>query len=781
MIRRLDGLKNLAIVGMMVVVPEGGDINEFGRRVYRGLPLTRKFGEELSVEPAVTRAVRQLCEEERLPVERVPIISLSPSISWSLEVNKFGSRIQEVPGVANALVMASDWLESSDEDAVLLVENQEEDSMVCAILVAEHKSALDNARPIYAVIAGAAEAEGPLKSATIAGVINEARRASGVEPETIGLIVTATMRDGVISNEETEGLLEAAGTAQSSTCALGGGQAGLAGVVKTAWCLSRRVIPCTPGWNGPAQMNPWQRSSFYVAAESRAWFVPAGQTRRVAGFNLMEPDGRFTHILFCDAPAFSAQCIEAPKLEALHLFPVAINSARELPKKMNTLQSKLVPGSNLTEAARDTYNQFRLESTVAENVVCLLGSTRDELLREIGFADKGIPTAVEKQSDWQTPLGSFFTPHPLGEEGKVSFVYPGAFNSYPGIGRDLFYLYPNLYKQLTEISEDIGGLLNEQRLYPRSITALTPDDLNAIEAQLSTDPITMLISGSCLAFLYTEVLRKVFEIHPASAFGYSLGEVSMLFASRVWIEADGTSKALRESPLFRTRLTGPQNAVREYWKLPTRSESDPSETLWGNYLLMIGPEKVKEALVDENRVYLTHINTPRQVVIGGDPAGCRRVINKLKCKSIQAPFNYAIHCEPIQSEYEMLTELHSVPVSNQPGMTLYSAATYQPMPINRQMIAKQIAQELCHCLDFPRLIQTAYNDGARIFIELGAGSNCARWVNDTLHGQAHASYSINRKGVDDHTSILRLIARMVSHRVPVNLKVLFQDQRYATI
>jgi PfaB family protein len=522
-------------------------------------------------------------------------------------------------------------------------------------------------------------------------------------------------------------------------------------------------------------VDDWERSSFYVEAESRAWFIPVSQNKRFAGLNLLEPNGSFTHILFSDATVFLAQCIEAPRLEALHLFPVAISSAGELLDRISAMQTKLAPGSNLAEAARDTYSQYLLEARDAKNVVCLLGSTREELLREIGFAAKGIPTAFEKQSDWQTPLGSFYTPNPLGKDGKVSFVYPGAFNSYLGIGRDLFYLYPNLYNQLSGISEDIAGLLNERRLYPRSMTALTSDDLNTIEAQLSTDPITMLISGSCLAFLYTEVLRKVFEIHPSSAFGYSLGEVSMLFASRVWTAADGTSKALRDSPLFHTRLTGPQNAVREYWKLPTCCESDPLETIWGNYLLMIGPERVKEVLADETRVYLTHVNTPRQVVIGGDPAGCRRVINKLKCKSLQAPFNYAIHCEPIQSEYEMLTELHSVPVSNQPGMTLYSAATYQPMPIDRQMIAKQIAQELCHCLDFPRLIQLAYNDGARIFVELGAGSNCARWVNDTLQGQPHAAYSINRKGVDDHSSILRLMARMVSHRVPLNLKVLFQD------
>ena len=249
----------------------------------------------------------------------------------------------------------------------------------------------------------------------------------------------------------------------------------------------------------------------------------------------------------------------------------------------------------------------------------------------------------------------------------------------------------------------------------------------------------------------------------------------MMFASRVWTDADGISKALRESPLFRTRLTGPQNAVRAYWNLPTRSESDPHEAIWVNYLLMTGPEKVKEALPDEPRVYLTHINTPRQVAIGGDPAGCRRVIDRLKCKSLLAPFNYAIHCEPIHSEYDMLTELNSVPVMGQPGMFLYSAATYRPMPIDRQTIAQQIAHELCNCLDFPRLIHLAYNDGARIFVELGAGGNCARWVKDTLQGQPHAAYSINRKGVDDHTSILRLMARMVSQLVPVNLSVLYQD------
>jgi PfaB family protein len=459
----------------------------------------------------------------------------------------------------------------------------------------------------------------------------------------------------------------------------------------------------------------------------------------------------------------------------LRLFPLTAVSVAELLKELTALQAKLAAGSSLAGAAQDTYRQFLSEEPAAEFAACLLGQTPDEVSREIGFAMNGIPAAWEKQADWQTPLGSSFTSRPVGKDGKVSFVYPGAFNSYPGVGRDLFYLFPNLYDTLTEFSGDIGNLLNERLLYPRSLAALTPVDLAAIEAQLTADPITMLVSGSSLAVLYTDILRNVFEIHPTSAFGYSLGEISMMFASRVWTDADGTSQALRESPLFRTRLSGPQNAVREFWKLSPLSGSNPREALWVNYLLMTGPDKVKEVLADESRVFLTHINTPRQVVIGGDPAACRRVIDRLECKSLQAPFDYALHCEAIHSEYDMLTDLNSVPVMGQPGMTLYSAATYKPMPIARKTIARQIAHELCNCLDFPRLIRLAYDDGARIFVELGAGGNCARWVNDTLQDQPHAAYSINRKGVDDHTSILRLLARMVSQHVPVQLRALYQD------
>ncbi len=573
MIRRVDQISNLAIVGLSVALPGGGGIDEFGRLVYRGMPISGQFGGTLTIESAAPKAIREMCAEARQDTGRLAVINLSPMLSRTLRENGIGSHIQEVPEVIPALEAASEWLECSGEDTVLLVEARYEPQIFCAVLIMEQKSARDNSRPIFARIAGAAEADAPLSAAAVSGVMNEVRRSSGVPLEAIELIETATLNIGEICAEEAEGLLGSEGSDKPTSCALGSSLAGLPGLVKTVWCLSGQVIPCTPGWDGPDNVETWQDSPFYLATESRAWFISSSRGHRYAGLNLLATDGRVSHILMSDTHEHLPKRKSATNLEALHLFPIAIHSSGEVPGVLAALLSKITTGSCMADVAQETYQQYLREKSNSQFVASVLGSTPEELIREIGFAAKGIPTAFEKMSDWQTPLGSFFTPKPLGKEGKVCFVYPGAFNSYPGIGRDLFYLFPALYDQLSEISDDIGSLLNEQRLYPRSISALTSDDLTAIEAQLNADPITMLISGSCLAFLYTEVLRNIFDIHPASAFGYSLGEVSMLFASRVWTDADGTSKALRSLPFSGHGLPGLKTPCANTGIFPTGAKA----------------------------------------------------------------------------------------------------------------------------------------------------------------------------------------------------------------
>jgi PfaB family protein len=128
----------------------------------------------------------------------------------------------------------------------------------------------------------------------------------------------------------------------------------------------------------------------------------------------------------------------------------------------------------------------------------------------------------------------------------------------------------------------------------------------------------------------------------------------------------------------------------------------------------------------------------------------------------------------MQSEYPALVEMHRWPIDHQPAVALYSSADFEILPMDSEGIARKMARGLCTMVDFPRLVNKVYDDGARIFVELGAGSNCSKWIDDSLKTKPHSAVSINRRGVSDLTSILRVLGRLCSQRVPLDLSPLYK-------
>ena len=90
---------------------------------------------------------------------------------------------------------------------------------------------------------------------------------------------------------------------------------------------------------------------------------------------------------------------------------------------------------------------------------------------------------------------------------------------------------------------------------------------------------------------------------------------------------------MRASSLFEDRIVGPKVAVREHWGLGSGEEVE-----WAVFLLKAREADVRTALEREPRVYLTLVNQPGEVVIAGDAAGCRRVIDALTCHVLPVPY-----------------------------------------------------------------------------------------------------------------------------------------------
>ncbi|MBE9050272.1 type I polyketide synthase [Nostocales cyanobacterium LEGE 11386] len=659
-----------------------------------------------------------------------------------------------------------------------------------AVVLKLHETATQDSSRIYAVIDALSLVENAksqvnsiptdLNAAAVTQACQQAFVLADIKPTDVNYL--EVIGSGIQSQDESEiqGLLQAYRTSQPKlSCAIGSAKAnightyavsGLISLIKTALCLYRRYIPVVPQWSSPKMPEIWQDSPFYVAAESKPWFLEPGATKRIAAVNGMEVDGSYAHLILSEEPGQKKYSNNYLQQIPYYLFAIAADDRSSLLEQIHALQQTILDCSSLAAAASQTFTAFQKHQK-ATYALAIFARNQDELTREIQRALQGVNVAFETGKDWQTPVGSYFTAKPLGKQSEVAFVYPGSFNSYIGIARNLFRLFPHIYDDLVIKSVYTRVANIEKLLYPRSLKKFSTKQLEVLEHQLINDPLTMLEAEVGIAGFMTAILRDYFQVKPNCAFGYSLGEISMMFAQGVWTGFKHSSEGLNSSSLFKTRLSGPKHAVREYWGLPAKNHQD--DNFWSNYVLLCPLSQVREAIKQEKRVYITLINTPEEVVIAGDTQACQRVIETLDCHAYHTPINHVIHCEPMRSEYDELAKINTLPIQDLPKTVFYSAAEYQPITLESHAIGHNIAQTLCQELNFPQLVNRVYNDGLRIFIEVGIGSNCSRWISKILQDKTHFTVSLNRRGVEDHTSIIRALAKLLSHRVEIDLSPLY--------
>jgi PfaB family protein len=658
-----------------------------------------------------------------------------------------------------------------------------------AVVLTRLETARENRNRIYAVIDAIAciQEHSTAHTEAITQACHLAFERSDLQPEQIGYLEVSGNGIEAEDRAEIQGLVEAYRTTPCElSCAIGSIKANIghtrtassiASLIKTALCLYHQYLPITPQWTAPKQADLWDKSPFYIPSRSRIWLQPPNASRRTAAINGIGQDCSYAHVLLLEEPCTKDLRSSYLEQTPFYLFPLAGDDLQTLVAQLEALAATVENTDALAQAASQVFDQFRQQSQ-ATYAVTILGHDKVEICREIQRAQDGILKAFEQKRDWKTPLGSYFTPNPQGQRGGAAFVYPGAFTSYMGMIPDLNRLFPKVMESLAvfNASDRMRELMDiaTQEVYPRTRKKLSARQMEQLELKLQDDATTMLLFGTGAAVFFTSILRDYFRLKPQSVFGYSLGEFSMMYALQVWGSADEVAERLHRSPLFKTRLSGPKNTVREFWGLPPAMMSEPQKDFWGTYVLLSEPAPVQAALAAEPLAYLTHINTPTEVVIAGDDAACRRVIQDLNCDFFPAPSKHVLHCEAMRSEFSELKDWFTLPVQPAPQISFYTAATYGQTRLDSPVIAQSIAQALCQPVDFPRLLHQVYDDGARVFIELGPGGTCSRWIRETLKQEDHATITFNTRGVDDHTATLRAIAKLVSHRVPLDLACLYE-------
>jgi 3-hydroxymyristoyl/3-hydroxydecanoyl-(acyl carrier protein) dehydratase/malonyl CoA-acyl carrier protein transacylase len=348
----------------------------------------------------------------------------------------------------------------------------------------------------------------------------------------------------------------------------------------------------------------------------------------------------------------------------------------------------------------------------------------------------------------------FWTPTPL--RGELAFVYPGSGNDFSGMGHTIALRWPGLL-----LRQDAENHHLARQYVPEAFwfdEQSTPSIKERIFAQVA------------LGSLVTDLLAAL-GVRPAAALGYSLGESAMLFGLRAWLDRDGMLEAMNASTLFTTDLAGRADAARVLWRF------DPEQPVdWYSGIVERPAAEVREALQGLPRVYLQIINTPRECVVGGYRPSVEELARRLGCPLVSVPETTTMHCPVVDVVAGAYRALHRLPTTPPSGVRFYSSAWGSTYESATDRVADAILAQARDTIDFPAVIEQAYRDGVRLFIEPGPGGSCSRMIAAILAGRPHAARSACVPGVDGLAALLRVVALLVSERVPVDLDVL-QDRR----
>ncbi len=274
-----------------------------------------------------------------------------------------------------------------------------------AVVLQRQDTALKNKQRIYAVVEALSIGQSPsmaIDSRTIDCTCKKAFKQAGIKPEEVNYLEVSGSGIPEEDTAEIEGILAAYPSVGNGLhCALGSIKAnightfvasGIASLIKTALSLYYKYIPGTPKWSGVKTPQMWEESPFYVATESRPWFLQKEVKCRISAINSIGCDGSFAHILLSEETQQEARPSKYLESRPYHLFPISGDSETSLITALNNLEKTLENGECLSKVASETFSGFQKQSP-ANYTLSITGRNQKEVLKEINSAKKGITDA----------------------------------------------------------------------------------------------------------------------------------------------------------------------------------------------------------------------------------------------------------------------------------------------------------------------------------------------------------------------------------------------------
>jgi len=495
--------------------------------------------------------------------------------------------------------------------------------------------------------------------------------------------------------------------------------AGLAGIVKAALALHHRVLPPTLHVRRPNPAWHTETSPFEFRTHAAPWPDP----ERYAAVSAFGFGGTNFHAVLAAHGGGSERGLQEWPEELL-LF----RDLDDVPRLLARLEEPegLRPRDVAAGLAARGQGPVRL-ALVAES----LDDLREKLLR----AQRGLETR-----------GVFYAPEsPLG--GEVAFLFPGQGSQRPGMLADLFVAFPRLQ-----------ALLDPQwraLLYPGE--AFDPATRRAQKDAITDTRVTQPALG--IVELAAAQLLGALGVRPDQLGGHSYGELVALCAAGALPSDELIALSVARGRAILEAAEGVPGAM-------AAAAADASE--------------LAPVLREVPGVVLANHNSPRQTVISGPVDGIEDAMGRLQSAGIavkRVPVAAAFHSPMVARARTLLASSLAQVRVEAPQTRVYANTTARPYERSPEAVRAMLAEHVVSPVRFKDQLEAMYDDGARVFVEVGPRRVLTSLVEQTLGGRPHLALSLDDpRGGGALPGLVRLLAQLAVAGVPVQPGFLFEGR-----
>lgn len=571
----------------------------------------------------------------------------------------------------------------SEADGIALGEG------IAILVLKRYEDAINDGDRIYSVIKGVGgSSDGKALGLTAPRKIGQVRaleRAyaqAGISPASVGLV--EAHGTGTVVGDKTElsaltNLFSRSGALPGQThlgsvktqightkCA-----AGLAGLIKASLAVYHGIKPPTLHLQKPNAYYNAETSPFAFYAESGLW----SEKNRYAGISAFGFGGTNFHTVISNHPKEDDSV--ALQSWPSELFVFRGDTYEEAKNQLGQIKSLLEINDDIS--LKDIAYSLTVGSEKPIQL-SIVADTAEDLMMKIELVLFGIETKdtfiVNKRA------------------GKVAFLFPGQGSQRINMARDLFVVFPAI-RNLIENHPEL-----EKVVFPS-----TTFDADALKKQKETIKDTRLAQPILgIVDLALAKLLQLMGIVPDMVAGHSYGELPALCFAGVFAEEKLVDLSVQRAQSILDSVEG----------------GDP-----GSMLAISAKREDLQPIIDQTEgCHLVNYNTPSQCVAAGSTPAINKLMELLKKERISAKkleVACAFHSPLLAKSKDLYGKvLKDVPFEEM-QIPVWSNTTATIYPTEVSEIKERLTDHLVQPVRYVEEIQAMYDDGARIFIEVGPG------------------------------------------------------------